>query len=55
MDAQQHAFLSRFGDRVSFDLTERYLYGHDIASIPRMVAPLIGDTTPDAVVQPRNE
>lgn len=55
MNPQQHAFLSRFGARVSFDPTERRLYGHDIAAIPRMVAPLIGDTTPDAVVQPRNE
>jgi Fe-S oxidoreductase/FAD/FMN-containing dehydrogenase len=55
MDAQQHAFLERFGERVSFDPTERRLYGHDIAAIPRLVAPLIGDTTPDAVVQPANE
>jgi FAD/FMN-containing dehydrogenase len=55
MDAQQHAFLERFGERVSFDPTERRLYGHDIAAIPRLVAPLIGDTTPDAVIQPANE
>jgi len=26
-----------FGDRVTFDDTERMLYGHDIASMPRMV------------------
>lgn len=55
MDAQQRAFLSSFGDRVSFDPTERRLYGHDIAAIPRLVAPLVGDTTPDAVVQPQSE
>jgi len=44
-----------FGDRVTFDDTERMLYGHDIASMPRLVKPLIGDTTPHAVVQPQNE
>jgi Fe-S oxidoreductase/FAD/FMN-containing dehydrogenase len=42
-----------FGERVSFDKTERKLYGHDIAAMPSMVKPVIGNTTPDAVVQPR--
>ncbi len=55
MNAQQHAYLEHYGDRVSFDPTERRLYGHDIAAIPALIAPLIGDTTPDAVVQPENE
>lgn len=55
MNAEQHSFLERFGERVSFDPTERKLYGHDIAAIPSLVAPLIGDTTPDAVVQPESE
>lgn len=55
MDAQQQILLKRFGERVSFDPTERRMYGHDIAAIPRMVAPLVGDTTPDAVVQPCDE
>ena len=45
----------KFGDRVTFDKTERVLYGHDIAAMPRLFKPLIGDTTPDAVVQPVNE
>jgi Fe-S oxidoreductase/FAD/FMN-containing dehydrogenase len=44
-----------FGDRVTFEPVERRLYGHDIAAIPSLVRPLVGDTTPDAVVQPRNE
>jgi len=35
---------------VTFNKTERKLYGHDIAVIPPMVKPLVGDTTPDAVV-----
>jgi FAD/FMN-containing dehydrogenase len=44
-----------FGNRVTFDYMERRLYGHDIASMPRLVKPLIGDTTPHAVVQPSSE
>src|SRR5512144_158764 len=55
MNTQQQTFLERFGERVSFDPVERRLYGHDIAAIPSLVAPLIGDTTPDAVVQPESE
>ncbi len=34
---------------------ERVLYSHDIAAIPSLIAPLIGKTVPDAVVQPQNE
>ena len=44
-----------FGDRVTFEQLERRLYGHDIAAIPSLVKPLVGDTTPDAVVQPTSE
>ncbi|HUU64331.1 MAG TPA: FAD-binding and (Fe-S)-binding domain-containing protein [Dehalococcoidia bacterium] len=44
-----------FAERVTFDTTERLLYGHDIAAIPSLVKPLVGDTTPDAVVQPSTE
>ena len=55
MNTQQQAFLEKFGKRVSFDKTERMLYGHDIAAIPNLVKPLIGNTTPDAVVQPQSE
>jgi len=44
-----------FGERVNFDPVERRLYGHDIAAIPNLVKPLIGNTTPDAIVQPENE
>ena len=43
-----------FGERVTFDKTERKLYGHDIAAMPSMVKPVIGNTVPDAVVQPRS-
>ena len=50
---QQRSHLQNaFEKRVSFDLTERRLYGHDVAAIPSLLRPVIGDTTPDAVVQP---
>jgi len=49
------SYLENFGSRVTFDKTERVLYGHDIASIPNLVKPIVGNTTPDAVVQPQNE
>ncbi len=56
MNAKQRRFLEeKFANRVTFDGTERKLYGHDIAAIPKLISPLIGDTTPDAVVQPESE
>ncbi len=45
----------RFGNRANFNKNERVLYSHDIAAVPSLVRPLIGDTTPDAVVQPQTE
>lgn len=47
--------LDKFSDRVTFDVIERILYGHDIAAMPKLFKPLIGDTKPDAVVQPETE
>jgi len=44
-----------FGNRVSFRKSERKLYGHDIAAVPSIIKPLIGDSIPEAVVQPQNE
>ena len=44
-----------YGNRVNFDRVERKLYGHDIGAMPSLVAPLVGDTTPDAIVQPETE
>ena len=46
---------SEFEQRVTFDDVERMLYSHDIAAMPRLFKPLIGDTTPEAVVQPASE
>jgi Fe-S oxidoreductase/FAD/FMN-containing dehydrogenase len=55
MNTQQLAFLEKFGSRMTLDKTERMLYGHDIAAMPNLIKPLVGNTTPDAVVQPKNE
>ena len=56
MNTQQKKHLEgQFGDRVRFDKTERIMYSHDIAAMPSLVKPLIGNTLPDAVVQPQNE
>ncbi len=54
--AEQRRWLEKeFGERVSFRTVERMLYGHDIASMPKLFKPLIGNTTPEAVVQPESE
>jgi Fe-S oxidoreductase/FAD/FMN-containing dehydrogenase len=55
LSTTQQTYLERFGKRVTFDQTERLLYGHDIAAIPGLIKPLVGNTTPDAVVKPRDE
>jgi len=52
---QQKKLQKMFGERMTFDKTERKLYGHDIAAMPSMIKPIIGDTVPDAVVQPTSE
>ena len=52
---QRSQLQAMLGDRVTFRRTERRLYGHDIAAMPGMIKPLVGDTTPEAVVQPRTE
>ncbi len=42
---------NRFGERVSFERTERLVYSHDTASLPGMVKQML-KTVPDAVIQP---
>ncbi len=52
----QRSFLEgKFAARVTFDRLERKLYGHDIAAMPAIMKPIIGSTTPEAVVQPETE
>jgi Fe-S oxidoreductase/FAD/FMN-containing dehydrogenase len=56
ISVDQRTYLeNKYGSRVSFRRIERKLYGHDIAAMPGLIKPLIGDTTPDAVVQPKTE
>ncbi len=53
--ADRDRLKNLLGRHVTFDRRERRLYGHDIAAMPSLVRPLVGDTTPDAVVQPTSE
>jgi Fe-S oxidoreductase/FAD/FMN-containing dehydrogenase len=41
--------------RISFDRVERKLNSHDIAAMPILIKPLLGNTLADAVVQPQSE
>jgi len=52
---QREWLTDKFKTRVNFNPYERLLYSHDIAAMPKLVKPLIGNTVPDAVVQPENE
>jgi len=52
---QQAELQEMFNDRVTFRLVERKLYSHDIAAMPPLIKPLIGNTLPEAVVQPQSE
>jgi Fe-S oxidoreductase/FAD/FMN-containing dehydrogenase len=54
-ERHQSYLHEKFGSRVSFHKRERKLYGHDILALPSLVKPLLGNTIPDAVVQPENE
>jgi FAD/FMN-containing dehydrogenase len=56
LNTKRQSYLQQeFGNRVSFNRIERKLYSHDIAAVPGLVKPFIGNTTPDAVVQPETE
>ncbi len=56
MNGEQRSFLEeKFGDRVTFQRLERKLYGHDIAAMPYLFKPLIGNAIPQGVVQPESE
>ena len=52
---QQDQLTSMFGPRVTFERIERKMYSHDIAAMPKLIKPIVGNTIPDAVVQPENE
>ena len=52
---QKDTLSTLCGERVTFERIERKMYSHDIAAMPKLVKPLIGNTIPDAVVQPQDE
>ena len=54
-NTQQQKALETITPHVRFDKHERILYGHDIAAMPNLIKPLVGNTTPDGIAQPRNE
>ncbi len=43
-----------FGDRANFRPIEMRMYSHDIGAMPSLISPIIGDTSPEAVVQPQS-
>jgi Fe-S oxidoreductase/FAD/FMN-containing dehydrogenase len=51
----QDELVHLFGARVAFDPVERMFYSHDVGSLPSLVKPLVGNTQPAGVVQPRTE
>ena len=56
MDKKQKTYLTeKFSKRVNFNEMERRLYSHDVGASPSLIKPLIGDTLPDAIVQPQSE
>ena len=52
---QQEQLRDMFGKWVSFDKEERRIYSHDVGAVPRLIRPIIGSATADAVVQPATE
>ena len=52
---QKEYLQSTYQDRVTFHPTERKLYGHDVGDLPKLIKPLVGNTTPDGVIQPSSE
>lgn len=53
--AQQRQLRELLGTWVRFDRQERRIYSHDVAAIPKLIRPLIGEATAAAVVQPASE
>jgi len=51
----QEALVNIFGTHVTFDEFERRFYRSDVGALPSLVSPLVGNTMPAGVVQPRSE
>ncbi len=51
----QKELVDIFGTRVTFNKIERKLYSHDIAAMPTIIKPFIGNAIAEVVVQPQSE
>ena len=51
--ADRDRLKNLLGPHVTFERRERRLYGHDIAAMPSLVRPLVGDTTPTRSPSPQ--
>ncbi len=51
----QQDLETTYGRRANFHKTERRLYSHDMSELPRLVLPLLGNTIPDGIIQPKSE
>ncbi len=54
-DSHKVFLKEKFGERVNFDKTECKLYAHDIAAMPSLFKPLIGNSIPEGIIQPESE
>jgi Fe-S oxidoreductase/FAD/FMN-containing dehydrogenase len=52
---EKHFLSQKFGSRVNFRRSECKLYGHDVAALPGLIKPLVGNVIPEGVVQPETE
>lgn len=51
---QQSELTATFSTRVNYDIRERMLYSSDVGTMPSIISPLVGNSTPWAIVQPEN-
>jgi len=56
LNSRHKSFLAaEFPGHCNFDERERRFYSHDVAAIPNLIKPLVGNTIPDGIVQPETE
>ncbi|MCL7414217.1 MAG: FAD-binding oxidoreductase, partial [ANME-2 cluster archaeon] len=52
--SEKDELFALFRERITFERLERKIYSHDVASLPGLVKPMLGNTMPAAVVKPAN-
>ncbi len=51
LTSRHKSFLAaEFPGHCNFDKRERRFYSHDVAAIPNLIKPLVGNTVPDGIV-----